>query len=130
MRVINFTRQLSTDAKKVKKTKKGSLGLSINKTDCKGSNFRGLCGLSDDEMTQMLQKCANGEIALQKLNSECSILKKMKTIKEALCLQWDVKIGSKQWSSMDILQMKRCSVTCFYSSNFVLYLLHLMNTVL
>ncbi|KAL5509182.1 hypothetical protein EMCRGX_G004500 [Ephydatia muelleri] len=41
---------------KDKKTKKSSLGLSCNKTDCKGSNFRGLRGLSEDEMTEMLQK--------------------------------------------------------------------------
>ena len=66
-----------------KKTKKSSLGLSCNKTDCKGSNFRGLRGLSEDEMTEMLQKCANGEIALQKLNTECSTFKKVKRIKEA-----------------------------------------------
>ena len=78
---------------KEKKPKKGSLGLSINKTDCKGSNFCGLRGLSDDEMTQMLQKCANGEIALQKLNSECSILKKMKTIKEAFMS----RVGCENW---------------------------------
>ena len=50
---------------KDKKTKKSSLGLSCNKTDCKESNFRGLRGLSEDEMTEMLQKCANGKIALE-----------------------------------------------------------------
>ena len=78
---------------KDKKTKKSSLGLSCNKTDCKGSNFRGLRGLTEDEMTDMLQKCANGEISLQKINLECSILKKIKTIKEAFmgrvgCVNW------------------------------------------
>ena len=52
------------------KTKKR---LSCNKMDCKGSNFRRLLGLSEDKMTEMLQKCANGETALQKMNSECSI---------------------------------------------------------
>lgn len=60
---------------KDKKTKKSSLGLSCNKTDCKGSYFHGLRGLREDEMTEMLQKCANGEISLQKINSNCLILK-------------------------------------------------------
>ena len=78
---------------KDKKTKKSSLGLSCNKTDCKGSNFRGLRGLSEDEMTEMLQKCANGEIALQKMNTECSTLKKMKRIKEAFMS----RVGCENW---------------------------------
>ena len=44
-------------------------------------------------MTDMLQKCANGEITLQKINLECSILKKIKTVKEAFkgrvgCVNW------------------------------------------
>ena len=41
----------------------------------------------------MLQKCANGEIALQKMNTECSTLKKMKRIKEAFM----PRVGCENW---------------------------------
>ena len=41
----------------------------------------------------MLQKCANGEITLQKLNTECSTFKKMKRIKEAFMS----RVGCENW---------------------------------
>ena len=43
-------------------------------------------------MTEMLQKCAIGEIALQKMNTECSTLK-MKRIKEAFMS----RVGCENW---------------------------------
>ena len=78
---------------KDKKTKKSSLGLSCNKTDCKGSYFHGLRGLREDEMTEMLQKCANGEISLQKINSNCLILK----IKKNENNQRSFYVSSRMW---------------------------------
>ena len=79
--------------------------------------------LSEDKMTEMLQKCANGKIALHKMNTECSTLKKMKRIKEAFSLESVVKIGSQQYEHFAdekvlrdlFLQLKFCPIPAAFN---------------
>ena len=78
---------------KIKKTKKCALGLNSTKVDCKGSNFRGLRGLTNEEIKDMLLRCSSGEIALKELNQTCMNMKKMKKIKETFV----ANVGLKDW---------------------------------
>ena len=77
-----------------KKSKKASTGLTMTKVDCKGSNFRGIRGLSDNEVTDVLTKCANGDFPLNKLNSHCFAMKKMKKIRDIFVS----RVGVKDWT--------------------------------
>jgi hypothetical protein len=69
-------------------------GIVAAKTDCKGSNFRGLRGLSEMEITEILRNCASGENTLKSLNSTSLNKKKMKKIVESFVSL----IGTKDWN--------------------------------
>ena len=58
----------------------------MTKVDCKGSNSRGIRGLSDNEVTDILTKCANGDFPLNKLNSHCFAMKKNEKNQGCFCL--------------------------------------------
>ena len=53
-----------------------------SKADCKGSHCRGLRNVGTSEASKLLQEVHDGCLPLQKLNTKCTELKKIRNIKK------------------------------------------------
>jgi hypothetical protein len=72
------------------KRKQGLLGGSIN---CAPSNFKALRGLDDTTVLRLLTKCADKEVPLQTLNTECKKIKALQHLRS----EFVKETGLKTW---------------------------------
>lgn len=85
--------QLFEDGK-LCKLPKSKQGLMSGRAECASCNFKGLRGLPEDVVTDLLDKVIKKEIGLKKLNMECKKLKDMKNMK----LEFVKQTGLKTWN--------------------------------
>ena len=68
--------------------------LLSGRADCAPSNFKGLRGLSDDIVSDLLSKIISKELDLKNLNAECKKIKDMRNMKKEFVKQ----TGMMSWS--------------------------------
>lgn len=68
---------------KLPKTKKGLLCGGV---ECAPSNFKGLRSLSDDIVSEVLDKVLQKKVELKKLNAHCKVIKEIRRMKSILIL--------------------------------------------
>ena len=56
--------------------------ISRSKSDCKGSNFRGLRNLNMEIVSSLLRQIINKNLPLKQLNTKCQEIKKIETLKK------------------------------------------------
>ena len=71
----------SCDLKDQKLTRKQRGILISSKLDCKGVNFKPLCGISPSTRKMLLTQVRNKDISFSELNTQCKYIKKMDDIK-------------------------------------------------